>query len=202
MSQDVVVELRHRAAHHAEFGNSVPAPRYRAGVPASSVKDVPLLRATAGAHDLKRLRRVAGVAHAAQVIFIERRGEAGPAGAALELRAGLEQGQPAQAAGEHALALLGEEDAAKRFFVAVMKHDAALFIAEAVDQFSELCLTGRRQIKMRRGGGVRHPRSGFPGASNDTVCLVKTAPSGSTTSIKTLCGPRCSPTRMRVLLWP
>jgi hypothetical protein len=34
---------------------------------------VPLLRATAGAHDLKRLRRVAGVAHAAQVIFIERR---------------------------------------------------------------------------------------------------------------------------------
>ena len=121
MSQDVVVELRHRAAHHAEFGNSVPAPRYRAGVPASSVKDVPLLRATAGAHDLKRLRRVAGVAHAAQVIFIERRGEAGPAGAALELRAGLEQGQPAQAAGEHALALLGEEDAAKRFFVAVMK---------------------------------------------------------------------------------
>src|SRR5262245_61124185 len=83
-----------------------------------------------------------------------------------------------------------------------MKHDAALFIAEAVDQFSELCLTGRRQFKMRRGGGARHPRSGFPGASNDTVCLVKTAPSGSTSSINTLCGPRCSPTRMRVLLWP
>src|SRR5262249_58362059 len=97
------------------------------------VKDVPLLCATAGAHDLERLRRVAGVAHAAQVIFIERRGEAGPAAAALELRAGLEQGQPAQAAGEHALALLGEEDAAKRFFVAVMEHDAALFIAEAID---------------------------------------------------------------------
>src|SRR5215475_4441917 len=56
------------------------------------VKDVPLLRATAGAHHLKRLRRVAGVAHAAQVIFIERRGETGPAGATLELRAGLEQG--------------------------------------------------------------------------------------------------------------
>jgi hypothetical protein len=130
------------------------------------------LRATAGAN-LKRLRRVAGVAHAAQVIFIERRGEAGPAGAALELRAGLEQGQPAQAAGEHALALLGEEDAAKRFLVAVMKNDAALFIAEAVDQFSELCLTGRPQIKIRRGGGVRHPRSGFPGASNDTVCLAE-----------------------------
>jgi hypothetical protein len=32
----------------------------------------------------------------------------------------------------------------------VMKHDAALFIAEAFDQLSELCLTGRRQIKMRR----------------------------------------------------
>src|SRR5262249_42466518 len=149
------------------------------------VKHVPLLRATAGAHDLKRLRRVAGVAHTAQVILIERSGEAGPAGAALELRAGLEQGQPAQAAGEHALALLGEEDAANRFFVPVMKHDAAFLIAEAVDQSSNLCLTGRRQIKMRRGGGVRHPRSGLPGAVYDPVCMVKTAPSGSTTSIKT-----------------
>ena len=60
----------------------------------------------------------------------------------------------AQTAGEHALALLSEEDAAKRFFVAVMKHDTALFIAEAVDQYSDLCLTGRRQIKMRRARGV------------------------------------------------
>src|SRR5215469_8493642 len=125
------------------------------------VKHVPLLRATARAYDLKRFRRVAGVADAAQVILIERRGEARPAGAALELRAGLEQGQPAEAAGEHAFTLLGEEDAAKRLFVAVMKHDAALFAAEAVDKFSELYLTGGRQIKLWRGEGVRHPGIGF-----------------------------------------
>jgi len=117
---------------------------------------VALLRATAGAYDLKRLPRVADVADTAQMILIERGSEARPAGAALELRAGLEQGQPAKAAGEHALALLGEEDATKRRLVTVMKHDAALFTAEAIDQFSELCLAKRRQVKLGRRGGVRH----------------------------------------------
>ena len=40
----------------------------------------------------------------------------------------------------------------------------------------------------------------LPGESNVTVCLVKTFPSGSTTSISTLCWPRGTPTRMTVLL--
>src|SRR5262249_49908367 len=95
--QDVGQALALRREAKRDGVDAVTQPAGRRAV----VKDVSLLRATASAHDLKGLRRVAGVAHTAQVILVERRGEAGPAGAALELRAGLEQGQPAQPTGEY-----------------------------------------------------------------------------------------------------
>src|SRR5262245_23673804 len=82
--QDVGQALALRREAKRDGVDAVTQPARRRSV----VKDVPLLRPTAGAHDLKRLRRVASVAHTAQVIFIEGRGEARPTGAALELRAG------------------------------------------------------------------------------------------------------------------
>jgi hypothetical protein len=80
------------------------------------------------------------------MVFVDGSSEARPAGAALELRAGLAQRQTAQAAGEHALAFLGEEDAAERFLVAVVEYDTALFVVEAVDQLPELRVGGPREI--------------------------------------------------------
>jgi len=114
------------------------------------VKDLALLRAATGAHDLRSHHSVAGVANLAQVFFGKWRGETWPAGAAFKLRAGFEQWQPAQAARIYPLAFLAEKDTAKRLFIAVIEHDTPLFRTEAVDQYTQTLFTGRCEIELQR----------------------------------------------------
>src|SRR5687768_17799981 len=89
-----------------------------------------LVGAAAGADDLGADHAVAGVADIFEVIGGIRRGEARPAGAALELSAGHEQGQAAQAAGVSAGPLFIEEDAAERRLGAMLEQHVPLLVAE------------------------------------------------------------------------
>src|SRR5690349_19076690 len=91
---------------------------------------MPLVSAAACANDLGASHAVAGVADVLQVIGRKWRGEAGPAGAALELLATVEQRQAAQAAGVDSFPLLIEENAAKGSLGAMFEEDVALLLGE------------------------------------------------------------------------
>ena len=92
--------------------------------------------------------------------FGEGRGEARPAGAAFELGAALEQGQPAQAAAVEALALLGEEDAAERRFLAMIEQQMALVVGEAASSSAVHRSARRGQVEssaLLPSSIARHP---------------------------------------------
>src|SRR2546427_16391 len=83
---------------------------------------------------------------------VERREEAGPASAGIELGTGAEQRQRAQPAAVDALALVVQEHAAERSLGAVLQQHAALFAAEAGDQRLGLGGSGGRQVEGGHGG--------------------------------------------------
>jgi hypothetical protein len=71
-------------------------------------EDVPLMAAAACAQKLRTDHAVAGIPLPLEMFFIERRGEAWPPGAALELVPRQEQRQPAEPAREYTIAVLVE----------------------------------------------------------------------------------------------
>ena len=84
-------------------------------------EDVAEMSVAAGAAYLGARHAPAAVDDLPDMVRVERAGEARPAGAALELAVGLEQGQPAQAAGVDAARLVVEEGAAKGPLGAVLQ---------------------------------------------------------------------------------
>src|SRR5262245_4186189 len=82
-------------------------------------EDVPLVAAAAGAEKLGTHHAVARVVLFTQVIVVERRREARPAGAAVEFLPAQEQGQAAEPVGEDPRALLVQESATERRLRAV-----------------------------------------------------------------------------------
>ena len=94
-------------------------------------ENMALVRSASRADDLRPDHAVAGIANRIEMALGERLGEARPAGSALELGAAMEQGQPAQPAGKHALAFLVEEQAAERRLRPMLEQDVLLFRARA-----------------------------------------------------------------------
>src|SRR5690606_18099139 len=115
-------------------------------------EDVALVRTAAGADDLGADHAVAGVADILEMAGGKRLGEARPAGAALELRAAVEQRQAAQPAGVGACALLGQEHPAERRLGAVLEQHVAFLLPEAGGEQSELLLGRRGEVELERGG--------------------------------------------------
>src|SRR2546423_3666693 len=122
--------VRQRLAH----GRELEADRVDAVALASGrraiVEDMALVRSAARADDFRADHAVAGVADSFEMTLGKRRGEARPAGAALELGAAVKQGEAAQAAGEDARALLVEEDAAEGRLGAMFEQDVLFLIVE------------------------------------------------------------------------
>src|SRR5262249_20809392 len=114
-------------------------------------EDMALVRSATGAHDLGPDHAVAAISYFPEITVGEGRGEAGPAGAAFELRATLEQGQTAQPAGVDSLSLFGEEYSAEWRFRPMFEQHTTLVLAETRGQLSQLFLTGRAQIEWRNG---------------------------------------------------
>src|SRR5579864_1542819 len=77
-------------------------------------EDVALVAVAAGAAGLDPDHAVADIAHGDHVPLVERRVEAGPAGAALELGVVAEERQAAEPAAVDAVLLLAQEAAAER----------------------------------------------------------------------------------------
>src|SRR5690606_28659174 len=110
--------------------------------------------AAARAHLLGADHAVAGVRHVPQVGRVEWRGETGPACARVELGAGAEQRQPAEAADVGALAPVVEEHAAERRFGAVRQQDPAFLGAEGGGDRRAPGVVGRGQVEAGHGDGL------------------------------------------------
>src|SRR5262245_16825912 len=107
-----------------------------------------LMAAAAGADDLGANHAVAGVADFAQMAVGEGRGEARPAGPAVELGAALEQRQPAQPTGVEARPLLGQEHPAERRLGAMTEQHAPRVVIELACERAELVVRGRSKIEL------------------------------------------------------
>ena len=112
-------------------------------------EDVAEVAAAAGAGDFRALHPVTGVTDAVNVGLVERREEAGPAGAGVELGVGAEQRQPAQPAAIDAAALVVEEHAAERRLGAVVQQHALFLVAQGGDKRGALGGRGRGQVEAR-----------------------------------------------------
>src|SRR4051812_49225836 len=109
-----------------------------------------LVRSAARAHDLGPDHPVAVVADRRQVILGERRGEARPAGPALEFLPAVEQRQPAQPAGVNARPLLIEEHPAERRFGAMLEKHVPLLVGERGFELAALIVGWWGQIELDR----------------------------------------------------
>src|SRR5690606_10808978 len=101
-------------------------------------EDMALVCAAAGADTLGPDHAVAGVADMFQVLCGERRGEARPASAALELGPSGEQRQATKPTGKDAWALLTEKDPAVGRFRPVLEQHLARRIVEICGERLEL----------------------------------------------------------------
>jgi hypothetical protein len=121
---------------------------------------VALVAVAAGAARLDAHHAVADVLDRLDVRLVERRVEARPAGAALELGLVAEQRQAALAAAVDARRLLAEQAAAERRLGAVVQQDAALFLVVEVGlEARALVVGGRGQVEAR---GLRQPAAPGP----------------------------------------
>src|SRR6185437_2257507 len=127
-------------------------------------EDVALVAAAARAGRLDAHHAVGDVLDPLHMRLVEGRPEGGPAGAALELGAVLEQRQAAEPAAVDAGVLLVEQPAAERRLGAVVQEDVGLLAGQR--RLQALALLGRRRRQVESGWGelwrAHEPQSKVP----------------------------------------
>src|SRR6516165_6577856 len=111
-------------------------------------KHVAEMTAAAGADFLDTHHAVAHIAQTADMSIVIRLEEARPAGAGIELRAGTEQRQTAEAAGVDPLLVIIEEDAAEGGFRTVLEKHPSLVRCQTGRDLCALVRTWGTQIEL------------------------------------------------------